>query len=357
MKIVTIVGTRPEIIRLSVMMRKFDEIFNHVIVDTKQNFTANLNDIFWKEMRLRDPNYVLETKSNSTGEQLSKLFSGIENILLMEKPDAAVILGDTYSALSSIICERYGVPVFHLEAGNRCYDKNVAEERNRKVVDAVSSFNLAYTRNSLENLLKSGCDEKTCYVIGNPIYEVMSYYGKDIETADVSNITTERDFILSSLHRSECIDNEDHLKSVFQGLDLVSNHFGKRILISIHPRLSDKLSRFNINLSDNFVGFDSVGYFQFSSLEKQAFLVLSDSGTVPEEASILKVPNVTLRPTTERKELIDLGLTHCSGYEANSILKCSIQASKNRSWTLPEEYEIPHVSNNVISIISENMKK
>jgi UDP-N-acetylglucosamine 2-epimerase (non-hydrolysing) len=348
-KILTIVGTRPEIIRLSSIIRKLDSVSVHKIVHTGQNYDKNLNDIFWDELQLRQPDYKIDSKSKTTAEQLSKIFLGIEEIILKEKPDKALILGDTYSGLSSIICERYGVPVYHMEAGNRCWDNRVPEEKNRKIIDSISSINLPYTTYSYNNLKKLGHTNNSLMISGNPIYEVINYYIDKIEHIE----NKYKNYGLATFHRAECVDNKQNLSNILEGLSNTAKNLDIDIICSIHPRTKFNIKKYDLKNPERLIFCEPMGFFEFIKLEKQASLILTDSGTVSEEACILNVPSVTIREVTERHELLECGSTILSGYSPEKILSCSKEMINVKNWIKPEEYLWQDVSQNVINKILE----
>lgn len=348
-KITTIVGTRPEIIRLSVIMNKLDTACHHEIIHTGQNYDKNLNDIFWSEMSLRAPNHKIDSKSNSTAEQLSKIFLGVEKIITKSRPDKVLILGDTYSGLSSIICERYGVPVYHMEAGNRCWDNRVPEEKNRKIIDAISSINLPYTTYSYNNLKKLGHTDKSLYITGNPIFEVIEHYHQQI-----SNVKNKyKNYALATFHRAECVDDPNNLSNVLEGLSKTSLELNLQIVCSIHPRTKYNIKKHSIKCPPGLVFMEPVGFFEFIKMEMDASLILTDSGTVSEEACILGTPCVTVREVTERQELIDCNSTLLSGYTPESIVRCSKEMFKTKKWIKPEEYLWHNVSDKVVKKLLE----
>jgi UDP-N-acetylglucosamine 2-epimerase (non-hydrolysing) len=352
-KILTILGTRPEIIRLSVILNKLENYYENITVFTGQNYDKNLNDIFWEQLRLKKPKYVLDSKSPTTAQQLSKIFVGIEEIIFKENPKKVLILGDTYSCLSSIICERYDVPVYHMEAGNRCFDLKVPEEKNRKIIDSVSSYNLPYTNISKNNLLKEGFPEERIFVTGNPIKEIIQFYEKDIEDSNIlEKLNLQKNkYIISTAHRAENVDVEERLKNIFKSFEIISKEY--KIVFSCHPRTREKLKQFNVDVNnENIIMLEPMGFFDFIKLEKNSFMAISDSGTVQEEMCIFGIPTVTIRDTTERPETIDCGSNIISGLNTESIIKTyNIMKNISREWKIPPEYDRTNVSDLVIDIL------
>ncbi|WP_201713865.1 non-hydrolyzing UDP-N-acetylglucosamine 2-epimerase [Rossellomorea arthrocnemi] len=356
MKIVTVLGTRPEIIRLSLIMKKLDLLADkHIIVHTGQNFTHSLNNVFFKELGLREPDYVLADKQKSLGEQLSSLFTELEKILMKEKPDKVLVLGDTNSGLGAILAERMMIPVVHMEAGNRCFDLNVPEEKNRKIIDAVSSYNLVYTPYSKTNLLKEGMTASKIIITGNPIFEVLTHYDQQIEkSAILQQLTLGRqEYFLATIHRAENVDISAHLTSIVNALNQLADKYKKRIILSTHPRTRSKLhSASHLHLHPLIELHEPFGFFDFIKLEKNAFCVLTDSGTVQEECCIFHIPTVTVRKTTERPETVDCGSNFISGIKETNILSgVRVMSSKPSNWTCPPEYLDTNVSDKVINIL------
>ncbi|MDQ0269731.1 non-hydrolyzing UDP-N-acetylglucosamine 2-epimerase [Cytobacillus purgationiresistens] len=361
MKIMTILGTRPEIIRLSLIIKKLDALADkHILVHTGQNFTAELSDVFFKELQVRKPDYVFLHNLQSLGSQLSTIYKELEPILNKEKPDKVLVLGDTNSGLSSILVERMGIPVVHMEAGNRCFDLEVPEEKNRKVIDAISSFNLPYTPQSRENLLKEGIPSNRIYLSGNPINEVLNYYNQQINNSAILNELklSSQDYFLLTAHRAENVDYEDRLNEIISGINLVAENFQKRVICSIHPRTKSKINANPSLFVHPLVEFHQpFGFFDFVSLEKNAFCVLTDSGTVQEECCLFHVPAVTIRKTTERPETIACGSNMISGIQANQILNCvKVMISQQRDWAFPEGYADKNVSDKVMKILLGGLK-
>lgn len=356
MKMMTVLGTRPEIIRLSLVIKKLDKLADkHVLVHTGQNFIPSLNDIFFQQLTLRDPDYVLMNSKQSLGGQLSVMFSELEKILLKERPDKLLVLGDTNSGLSAILAERMGIPVFHMEAGNRCFDLTVPEEVNRKLIDTISSINLPYTPNSKENLIREGISNERIYITGNPIFEVLNHYSEEINRSDILNKfnLNSQDYMLVTIHRTENVDNEQTLKNIFQGLNDIANEYGKRMICSLHPRTASKLNEQTRQSLSPLIEFhEPFSFFDFVQLEKHAKLVLTDSGTVQEECCIYQVPTVTVRKTTERPETIECGSNMLSGIQREQISQAAhVMLEQKNGWVCPEGYLDPHVSNKVVNIL------
>lgn len=358
--ILTIVGTRPELIRLSVIIQKLDRLpIKHTLVHTGQNYDVNLSSIFFKDLGIREPNYFLNVYQSSFTLQIGEILNRIEEVLIKEKPDKVLILGDTNSALSAIVCRRLGIPVYHMEAGNRCFDAKVPEELNRKIVDSISDFNLPYTRLSKENLIHDGVAKEKIYVVGNPINEVLIKNNKYIK----DSLILERErlvpcsYILSTFHRSENVDTEERLRYIVSGLEKVAEEFNKPVYCSIHPRTRNKIEQFKIEHSKKLHFMTPLGFHDFVKLEQYANLIITDSGTVVEEACILGIPSVVIRDTTERPELIEVGACILSSLNPDNILRCSrIIKKRDTKWRVPEEYTYEDTSDRVIQILTGEIK-
>ncbi|WP_026582959.1 non-hydrolyzing UDP-N-acetylglucosamine 2-epimerase [Bacillus sp. J33] len=360
MKVLTILGTRPEIIRLSLIIKKLDMFAEeHVLVHTGQNFTETLSDVFFREMKIRKPDYILFNQQHTFGEQLSVIYKGLEGILLKEKPDKVLVLGDTNSGLSAILAERMGIPVIHMEAGNRCFDLEVPEEKNRKIIDAISSINLPYTPQSKENLLNEGIDRNRIIVSGNPIHEVLMHYNEEIAKSTILEKLELRkgDYFLVTAHRAENVDHENRLAEILAGINMVAETYQKRVICSIHPRTKSRIDKTNnIIMHPNVEFHEPFGFFDFIKLEKNARCVLTDSGTVQEECCIFHIPAVTIRKTTERPETVECGSNVVSGINAKRIAECVHAMMKMpTNWDLPEGYQHINVSDKVIKIILGGM--
>ena len=355
-KILTILGTRPEIIRLSLILQKLDRFQNHILVHTGQNTNPRLNDIFFEELRLRKPDYYLGANKRSFGEQISIMFKGIERILKEIKPDCVLVLGDTNSALCAIIAERMMIPVYHMEAGNRCNDLKVPEEKNRKIIDSISSFAIPYTPYSRENLLNEGIPRERIFTSGNPIYEVLMNYMENIEKSKILsdlNLASKKYFLVTT-HRAENVDNKERLKEIFASLELIAETYNLHVICSIHPRTKEKISTFDVKIQNRSIKLlEPFGFFDFVKLEKNARLVLTDSGTVQEECCIFNVPTVTIRDTTERPETVWCGSNIVSGINRSNILNCTqIMLDSDNKWEYPEGYIDENVSNKIIKFLN-----
>jgi UDP-N-acetylglucosamine 2-epimerase (non-hydrolysing) len=355
MKVMTVLGTRPEIIRLSLILPKLDKYCRHVLVHTGQNFDDRLNDLFFKELKLKQPDYSLGVRGDSFGEQIGKILAAAEKVIVKEKPDRLLILGDTNSGLVSIIARRLGIPVFHMEAGNRCYDDRVPEEVNRRVIDHSSTVLIPYTQRSKENLLAEGIPGRMIQVIGNPIYEVIEHYKRKIESSRMLEKLKlkPRQYFLVTMHRAENVDHKDRLKNLLQSLDEINKKYALPVIVSLHPRAKNKIEKFSLKVTNkNIQLLEPFGFFDFTALEKQAFCVISDSGTVQEECCIFKVPNITIRDVTERPETLECGSNMLTGASPEMILKAiDIVLSENNSWQPPAEYLAENVSSRVIKIV------
>jgi UDP-N-acetylglucosamine 2-epimerase (non-hydrolysing) len=351
----TILGTRPEIIRLSLIIKKLDVLTNHVLIHTGQNYDRALSDVFFEQLGVRQPNYKITLSSHTFGSQVGYMFSEMEKIISQEKPDKILLLGDTNSALCALLAERMGVPVYHMEAGNRCYDTSVPEEINRKAIDSISSFNLPYTLFSRENLIREGVANHRIWVSGNPIYEVLQFYKEEIDKSKILTKlgTTANGYILVTAHRAENVDNETRLRHIVDALQIIADQHQILIICSVHPRTRDRMKKFAINTQHPLIHYsEPFGFFDFVHLQKHARCVITDSGTVQEESCILGVPSVTIRNSTERAETVICGSNVVSGVQTNKIVEgVTLMLQSDRSWKLPEGYDDPIVSNKVVNMV------
>jgi UDP-N-acetylglucosamine 2-epimerase (non-hydrolysing) len=354
LKVVTILGTRPEFIRLSRIVRKLDQLCCQVVVHTGQNYDFNLNDLFFQEMGIRTPDHHLGV-NGTFGEQVGLILSQTERVLREEKPDRFLVLGDTNSSLAAICAKRLGIPVYHMEAGNRCYDDRVPEEVNRRIIDHCSDILMPYTHRSKENLLREGIERQRIFVIGNPIYEVLNHYAPQIEVSDIleSLGLSKGEFFLVTLHRAENVDDPVRLLRLLEGLTRVAEAHQKPVIVSLHPHTAKNMTRFKLQCSSDQVRFsEPFGFFAFAKLERYAHCVLTDSGTVQEECAIFGIPNVTLRDTTERAETIECGSSILSGSDPPMLLNAvRVALSSSTDWHPPAEYTESRVSDTVAKIV------
>ncbi len=321
LKVMTIVGTRPEIIRLAETIKKCDEYFDHILVHTGQNWDYTLNDVFFKELELREPNYFLGVVGSDLGETMGNIIAESYKILVKECPDAILILGDTNSCLSAIAAKRLKIPVFHMEAGNRCFDQNVPEEINRRIVDCTSDVNLAYTEHARRYLLSEGMRKEYTFVTGSPLPEVFKRYMSKIDESDVlERLGLEiGKYILVSAHREENIDNDENFKSITDALNAIAEEYNMPVIYSTHPRSWKRIEAKGIKFHENIRQLKPFGFYDYNKLQKDAFCVLSDSGSLAEESNIMGFPAVSIRTSTERPEAIDKGSIVLGGITFDSI--------------------------------------
>jgi UDP-N-acetylglucosamine 2-epimerase (non-hydrolysing) len=355
MKVLTVLGTRPEIIRLSLIIPRLDQLCQHVLVHTGQNFDPRLNEIFFKELELRAPDHFLGVRGDTFGEQIGGILAESEKVIQAERPDRLLILGDTNSGLAAVVAKRMGIPVYHMEAGNRCYDDRVPEEVNRRIIDHSSDVLMPYTERSRQNLLREGIPGERTYVIGNPIYEVIQHYDPQIcQSTVLADLGLQAGrYFLVTMHRAENVDIEDRLRGLITALNQVQREYQVPVIVSTHPRTRAQMEAFGVELENDQIRFMSpFGFFEFISLERNALCVLSDSGTVQEESAIFGVPNVTIRDVTERPETIECGSNILSGAKPETILRCvrAVLALKGK-WSPPREYVASNVNETVIKIV------
>ncbi len=352
----TVVGTRPEIIRLSRIMPLLDDIHDHTLVHTGQNYDPALSDIFFSELGLRQPDHYLGVGAASFGEQIGQILSRTQALLETERPDRLLILGDTNSGLTAVVAKRMGIPVLHMEAGNRCYDDRVPEEVNRRIIDHCSDVLMPYTERSRMNLLREGIAGERVFVTGNPINEVIRYYADPIEQSQALDELEvgEKGYFLVTVHRAENVDVESRLRNIAAALGQLSLEYSVPVIVSTHPHTRKRLEQYEVHSGDGDVRFVApFGFFDFVKLEKNARCVLTDSGTVQEECAIFGVPNVTVRDVTERPETVECGSNVLSGADSETILACvRIALREAPAWTPPREYSVPVVSDTVIRLVS-----
>jgi len=353
MKVMSIFGTRPEIIRLSRIFALLDKNFDHVMVNTSQNYTRELNSVFFDDLNIRKPDYDLKVNTEAYGIEVADVIVKTEKLLKKEKPDLLLILGDTNSGLSAIPAAHQGIKIVHLEAGMRSYDFRMPEEKNRVMIDHLSTVLLPYTHYSRENLIRENIHPSKIFVVGNPIIEVIEYYLPKINKSKILQKLKlkKNDYFLVTAHRSENVDNLKSLRNIFLGLEKIHKKFGKKIIYPIHPRTTSKMK--NIQIPKGIELIDPLGFFDFTYLEKNAFCLLTDSGTVPEEALYFKKPCVTIRDSTERPEIIEAGSNIMSGLTPENILRSteSITSSKP-DWQWKEALGDGKTARKVINILN-----
>ena len=362
LKLVTIVGTRPEIIRLSATIKKCDKYFDQVLVHTGQNWDYTLNQIFFEELGLREPNYYLDSVGENLGETIGNIISKSYEVLAKEKPDAILVLGDTNSALSAIPAKRLKIPIFHMEAGNRCFDQNVPEEINRKIVDHISDVNLPYTEHSRKYLLSEGFRKEHVFVTGSPMAEILEEHAEKINNSTVlKTLGLKKDgYILVSAHREENIDNEDNFKSLMTAINNIAEKYQMPIIYSTHPRSLDRIKKRGFKFHRLVQNLKPFGFFDYNHLQKNSFCVLSDSGTLSEESAMLGFNGILLRTSTERPEVIDKGSVLIGGITTNDIeqaieLSRELKTNKEPS-LLASDYQDKNVSIKVVKIIQSYAK-
>ncbi len=326
LKVVTIVGTRPEIIRLSRLIPKLDQFTDHVLVHTGQNSDPMLNDVFFDDLELRKPDYYLNVDTSSMGTVMGDTIKKSEEVFLKEKPDAVMILGDTNSAVAAIVAERMHIPVYHMEAGNRSFDANVPEELNRKMVDHVASFNLPYNDYSLRNLLAEGIHPRRICVTGSPIREIYEHYKDKIAKSKiVQDLGLKKgEYFLVSVHRQENVDLPERLEKVLDCLKAVRDEWNIPVLVSTHPRTRQRLEEIGINQVDGITFHEPFGYLDYNKLQMNAKCVISDSGTISEESAIIGFPAVSFRNSIERPESLDAGSIILSGLDPTNLVSSVI---------------------------------
>lgn len=360
MKILTVVGTRPELIRLSLVFRELDAAgIQNYLVHTGQNYDPRLSDVFFEELSLPAPNAYLEVKAPTVGEQIGHIVARSEGVILAEQPDALLILGDTNSGLSAIAAARHNVPIFHMEAGNRCFDWRVPEEKNRKLIDHISDWLLPYTPRSREYLLAEGIEPAKILLSGNPITDVLEEFRPRWEASDIlDRLELEPDgYLLATTHREETVDVPKRLKVICKGLSDVSDDLGLPLVWSVHPRTRKRLESLDEPLGSMVQMHEPFGFLDFVRLEASARCLITDSGTVQEECSLLKIPSVTCRDTTERPETVECGSNILSGVsDPGRISQCvRVMTSASRDWVSPYEGDTA-VAERIVKFILGNAR-
>ena len=361
LKVVTVVGTRPEIIRLACVIKLFDQFGKHVLVHTGQNYDYELNQIFFEDLELRKPDYFLNVNTTSLGHVLGETLIGIEEVLDREKPDAMLILGDTNASIAAIMAKRKHIPIYHMEAGNRSFDANVPEEINRKMIDHIADFNLVYTENSRRHLYAEGLSHRRVYLTGSPMYEVLKTYQPKIDKSDVLSMLNlkPKEFFLVSVHREENVDYPRNLERIALVLNTLAGKYKLPVIVSTHPR-----TRKRIELMEGFEFHPLIrflkpfGFSDYNKLQMEALCVVSDSGTISEESSILKFPAITLRNSMERPEAIDAGTIILSGFDPEVVLdsiNLAITEGAQYSKICPE-YQVENTAMRVLKLVMGTAK-
>ena len=354
LKVVTVLGTRPEIIRLSVIIKKFDQFFDHTLVHTGQNYDYTLNEIFFEELEIKKPDFFLEVVGQDLGETMGNVLSKSYKLFSELKPDALLVLGDTNSALCTISAKRLKIPIFHMEAGNRCFDQNVPEELNRKIADHTSDINLTYTENSRRYLLAEGFRKDHVFCIGSPLKEVLDFYSDQINGSLILQklqLNKEK-YIVASIHREENLDIGENFKSIIDALNKIVDLYDAQLIFSTHPRTKKKIEQLNLKVSSRISFVEPLGFCDYVFLQKNALITLSDSGTISEESTILGFKAVSIRTSTERPEAIDHGNIILGGITFENIIN-SIDITlglKGVSYP-PLEYLKTDNSNTVVKLI------
>ena len=357
LKLMTIIGTRPEIIRLSAVIKCADKYFNHILVHTGQNYDYTLNQVFFEDLGLRAPDYYLDSVGKKLGETMGNIIAKSYEVLQKEMPDAVLLLGDTNSALAAISAKRLKIPIFHMEAGNRCWDWNVSEMINRKIVDHISDINLPYTEHSRRYLLSEGIDGKTIFVTGSPMREVLRDNIDKIEKSDILNkLKLEKyKYILLSSHREENIDNEEHFISLMNAINDIAEKYQMPVIYSTHPRSQKFIEKRNFKFHPLVQKLKPFGFMDYNKLQKNAYCVLSDSGTLSEESAMLGFAGVLIRTSTERPEVLDKGTIVIGGITDKTIeqaLELAVSMRDNKEEVvMAEDYADTNVSVKVVKII------
>ena len=363
LKVMTVLGTRPEIIRLSCVMAILDKYVDHKIVHTGQNYDYELNEIFFNELNVRKPDYFLGVGPSSLGAFMGNILIAIEKVLKKENPDAVLILGDTNSSIAGIIAKRMKIPIYHMEAGNRCFDLNVPEEINRRIIDHISDFNLVYTEHARRHLLSEGLPHRRIYLTGSPMKEVLLTHMDKIKSSKIlDQLGLKQDgYFIVSIHREENVDNKNNLAILMRSLELVNEKYGLPIIVSTHPRTRKRLEALpNVKMNPNTQFLKPFGFIDYNYLQMHAFCVISDSGTISEESSILSFPAITVRNAIERPEALDTGNIILTGLNPDTIIQAikvvTEEKTSLRKHPIPADYEIENVSHRVVKLIMGTAK-
>ena len=359
----TILGTRPEIIRLASVMSALEKYTEHVLVHTGQNYDYELNQVFFDDLKVRQPDYFLGVDTSSLGKTLGEILIETEKVLLKEKPDAVLVLGDTNSAIALLMAKRMKIPTYHMEAGNRSFDANVPEENNRKMVDHLADFNLVYTEHARRHLLAEGLPHRFIYLTGSPMREVLESVNGEIESSDILeelNLQRKKYFIIS-VHREENVDSRENLEKVVKCLKAINKEYNYPVIVSTHPRTKNRLEALGVDLENSDIRFlKPFGFFDYNKLQIESFCAVSDSGTISEESAILNFPAVTLRNSIERPEALDTGSIVLAGLNPEILMQAINIVTTENEWVsereIPEEYQIRNTSLRVLKLITGTAK-
>ncbi len=354
LKVMTIFGTRPEIIRLSRVFAKLDEYVEHIMVHTGQSYDYEMNQVFFDDLKVRKPDYFLEVKSETLGGQIAKIIEKSEEVIKKENPDSVLILGDTNSALAAIIAKRLRIPVFHMEAGNRSFDEHLPEEINRRIVDHISDINLPYSENARQYLVQEGIQPGTIFVTGTPLTEVFAAYKEGV---DASKILEElklepKKYFVATIHREENVDSKEAFMELIDSLNAVAEEYKMPIIMSTHPRTAKRLEEYGMKANELINFHKPFGYFDFNKLQREAFCVISDSGSIHEESAVMDFPAVQMRISSERPEAFDEGVAILAGRSRDAILLSIAvtvgERAKGIKMNIPRNYRDVNVSSKVL---------
>jgi UDP-N-acetyl-L-fucosamine synthase len=363
LKIATVVGTRPEIIRLVCVLKKLDEYCEHILIHTGQNYDFELNQVFFDELGVKEPDYFLNVDTSTLGKTLGEILIKTEDVLLKEKPDAVLVLGDTNSAIALLMAKRMKIPTYHMEAGNRSFDTNVPEENNRKMVDHLADFNLVYTEHARRHLLSEGLPHRFTYLTGSPMREVLESKMQEIVSSDIlKRLGLElKKYFIVSFHREENVDSRENLEKVVQCLLGLYEKYKFPIVVSTHPRTRNRLESLDADLGEADIRFlKPFGFFDYNKLQLESFCAISDSGTISEESAILDFPAVTLRNSIERPEALDAGSIIITGLNPDVLLQSVEIVTKEKEMfgerEIPDEYQVCNTSLRVLKLITGTAK-
>jgi UDP-N-acetylglucosamine 2-epimerase (non-hydrolysing) len=359
MKVLTLVGTRPELIKLSCTLKALDENVEHILVHTGQNYDFELNEVFFDQLEIRKPDYFLNAAASSSAETIANVIRETDLVLEKEKPDAFLIYGDTNSCLGVIAAKRRHIPIFHMEAGNRCFDQRVPEEINRKIVDHLSDINMVLSEHARRYLLSEGVKPETVIKTGSSMREVLNKFKSEINNSNVlekENISSE-EYMIVSIHREENVDSPENFNKLLEMLNAIQVEFNKKVIVSTHPRTRKKMETIGFkNTNSSIVFMKPFGFFEYIRLQQHAFCILSDSGTITEEASLLKLPAITIRQAHERPEGMDEGTLIMSGLEVGDIIDAikvtrKFHDESSTPFEVVQDYEVVSVSKKIVKII------